>query len=178
MAALGLAIGAGAALSLQGFVNGRLGGSVGSAELAGVVSLAISLTAVVLITSFSGALVQAFRRVRSGARPRWWHLVVCANGALVIIVMAEGAPKVGIAMLTVAVVCGQIAGGLLVDAVGMSPAGRRPLTAGRVLGIALALTCISGCSPSPLPPACRSRCIRPRSVTSRASPATLSSPPA
>lgn len=141
--AVGLAVGAGAALSVQAFVNGRFGVSLGSAELAGVISLAISLVTVIAITASAGTLGRAYARVRAGARPRWWHLVVCANGALVLIVSAEGAPKVGVALLTVAIVCGQIAGGLIVDFTGMSPAGRRPLTTGRALGIALALVAVA-----------------------------------
>jgi transporter family-2 protein len=137
--ALALAFVAGAALSLQAFVNGRLATSVGSPRLAGFISLLVGFTAMLLLITTTGALRRAAARVRAGARPRAWHLLMCANGALVITVMAEAAPRVGVALLTVAVVCGQIAGGVIVDGFGLSPAGRRPLTAERVLGIALAV---------------------------------------
>jgi transporter family-2 protein len=140
--ALMLGFGAGGALSLQAFVNGRLATSVGSPQLAGFISLLVAFTAMLVLITTTGALRRAAFRVRAGARPRWWHLVMCANGALVITVMAEAAPKVGVAMLTVALVCGQITGGLIVDGFGLSPAGRRPLSAARGLGVAIAITAV------------------------------------
>ena len=53
--------------------------------------------------------------------------------------MAAAAPEVGVALLTVAVVCGSTGGSLPVDAAGLGPAGRRPVTAPRVAGVLLAV---------------------------------------
>ena len=99
--ALAIAFVAGAALSLQAFVNGRLGTSVGSPRLAGFISLLVGFSTMLVLITTTGALQRAAVRIRAGARPRWWHLVLCANSALVITVMAEAAPKVGVALLTV-----------------------------------------------------------------------------
>ena len=53
-----------------------------------------------------------------------------------------GAPEVGVALLSVALVCGQTAGSLAADGVGLSPAGRQPVTTGRVAGVALTIAAV------------------------------------
>jgi hypothetical protein len=55
---------------------------------------------------------------------------------------AWGAPEVGVALLSVALVCGQTAGSLAADGFGLSPAGRQPVTAGRVAGVALTIAAV------------------------------------
>jgi bacterial/archaeal transporter family-2 protein len=137
--ALALAFLAGLALSFQAYVNGHLATSVGSPRLAGFISVLVGFCLMLLVVTTTGALRRAAVPIRAGARPRWWHLVMCANSAFVITVMAAAAPKVGVALLTVAVVCGQIGGGVIVDGFGLSPAGRRPLTVARGLAIVVAV---------------------------------------
>ena len=56
------------------------------------------------------------------------------------LVSAVAAPEVGVALLTVALVCGSTGGSLPVDAAGLGPAGRRPITLPRVAGVLLAIT--------------------------------------
>ena len=141
--ALGLAFAAGAALSVQAFVNGRLAESLGSALLAGTINNAVGLAALLAVAAALGALGRARRRVRAVGRPRMWQLVAGANGALFIVVSATAAPEVGIALLTVALVCGQMGGGLVVDRFGLTPAGRRGLTRARVLAVALTIAAVA-----------------------------------
>jgi transporter family-2 protein len=142
-AALTLAFAAGAGLALQAFVNGRLGESLDSSPLAAAANQGTGLLFLVLVATATGALVRAWRRVRAGARPRLWHLVACANGALYVTVTAAAAPRVGVALLTVALVSGQTGGSLVVDRLGLSPAGRRPMSVARVLGVALAIAAVA-----------------------------------
>src|SRR4051812_35410325 len=132
----------GAGLSVQAFVNGRLGASLGSAELAAVVNNAVGLAAILLLAVTSGALARAWGRVSTGDAGRAWHYVGSAMGALFVIVAAIAAPKVGVALLTVALVCGQTLGSLVADAFGLSPAGRRGLSPARVVAVALALAAV------------------------------------
>jgi transporter family-2 protein len=49
---------------------------------------------------------------------------------------------VGVALLTVALVCGQMAGGVLVDRFGLTPAGRRALTVARLLAVGLTVAAV------------------------------------
>jgi len=141
--ALALALVAGAALSLQAFVNGRLAGSLDSALLAGTVNNAVGLAALLAVAVATGALPRARRAVARAGRPRLWQLVAGANGALFIVVSATAAPEVGIALLTVALVCGQMGGGVLVDRFGLTPAGRRDLTRARILAVALTVAAVA-----------------------------------
>ena len=141
--ALGVAFAAGIALSVQAFVNGRLAGSLGSALLAGAVNNAVGLTALLAVALAVGAVGRARRALIRAGRPRVWQLVAGANGALFIVVSATAAPEVGVALLTVALVCGQMAGGLLVDRFGLTPAGRRGLTGARVLAVGLTVAAVA-----------------------------------
>jgi len=61
------------------------------------------------------------------------------GGAMYVMAGAWGAPEVGIALLSIALVCGQTVGSLAADGIGLSPAGRQPVTAGRVAGVALTI---------------------------------------
>jgi transporter family-2 protein len=60
------------------------------------------------------------------------------SGALMVIVTTKAAPEIGVALMTVAIVCGQSGGSLLVDRVGLSPAGQQPVSAPRMVGVGLA----------------------------------------
>jgi transporter family-2 protein len=137
--ALAMTLMAGGAVSLQAFINGRLGKRVGSFELAAAINNTIGLLALAAIVLLSGALPRARARVaEAGSQPVWFFLGgLC--GAMLVTVMAAGAPEVGVALLTVALVCGTTAGSLFVDAAGIGPAGHQPITAPRVAGVVLAI---------------------------------------
>lgn len=143
--ALALALGfvAGAGLAVQTFVNGRLGTSLGSPELAALVNQGVGFFALMAIAGATGGLIRARRRLLALGWPRWWQFVASGNAILFVTVTAAGAPKVGVALLTVALVAGQTGGALIVDRFGLSPAGRRLLTAPRVVGALLAVSAVT-----------------------------------
>jgi transporter family-2 protein len=68
--------------------------------------------------------------------------VAGANGALFVTVASYAAPRVGVALLTVALVCGQATGSLGVDRIGLTPAGKHPFTRFRVLGVTLTIVAV------------------------------------
>jgi transporter family-2 protein len=139
--ALVFAVGVG--FAVQAFLNGRLSTSLGSAELAGTVNNVVGLAVLLAYGTITGVPARARRALPGAGRLRWWHLVAGVNGAFFIAVGAYAAPRVGIALLVVAVVCGQSTGSLLVDWLGLSPAGRRPFTPPRVLAAGLALVAVA-----------------------------------
>lgn len=142
--ALAVAVAAGAMVSLQSYVNGRLGGVLGSAQTAAAVSNTVGLVALVALVVITGAHRRAWRTVRaagSGAL-RTWFFVGGICGALLVAVNTAGAPEIGVALLTVALVCGQATGSLAADAAGISPAGHQPVTVPRIAGIALAIAAV------------------------------------
>lgn len=137
--ALAIALTAGAGTSAQVFLNGRLGARLGSPEITAALN---SLTGLLLAGALcigTGALGRARRNLRAGGPPRLWHLLAGVNGAVFLVASATIAPRVGLALLTVAIVCGQTIGGLVVDHTGLGPAGRRAITRPRLLGAALAV---------------------------------------
>jgi bacterial/archaeal transporter family-2 protein len=141
-AALTLAFLSGAAIAVQAYVNGRLASELGSTELAATVNNLVGLGLLIAVGVATGALARAWAAVRRAGRPRWWHLLGGPAGALLVYTTAKAAPEVGVALLTVAIVGGQTAGGLAVDGVGLSPAGRRSPTPARLLGVAVALLAV------------------------------------
>lgn len=137
-----VAIAAGAALSGQAFYNGRLANSFGTAEMAGLVCSVVGATVSGLVAIAAGGARRALRQWEAGARPRGLHL---AGGLLVafpVIVSAEAAGTLGVALLTVALVSGQTCGSLLIDRTGIGPGGRRPLTRARLMGAVIAVAAV------------------------------------
>jgi transporter family-2 protein len=138
--AVAVTILAGGAISLQSYVNGRLGREVGSPTIAAAVNNMVAFLATLAIVLAIGALPRARVRLRALGRPPAWYFLGGFGGAALVLVSAAAAPEVGVALLTVALVCGSTGGSLPVDAAGLGPAGRRPITLPRVAGVLLAVT--------------------------------------
>lgn len=141
--AANLAVGAGVAIALQAFVNGRLGVSLGSPAYAAVANQVVGITILLVAGVVTGALRRAVERLKTRDGLRWWHVAVSANGAVNITVGAAAAPKVGVALLAVSLVGGQCVGGLVADGLGLTPAGQRGITGARIAGALLALAAVT-----------------------------------
>lgn len=139
---VGLGVVAGVGLSMQSFANGRLGQHLGSAELAAVVNNLVGVTGLFVLGVLAGTPRRTWRRLRAGHRPDPWTLLGSAISGVVLIVFVHAAPRIGIAMLTVAAVCGQVVGALLLDRLGLSPAGRHDPTPVRLLAAAIAVVAV------------------------------------
>ena len=137
--AVALTIAAGGAISLQSYLNGRLGREAGSATVAAAINNMVAFLATLAIVLATRALPRARARLRAQGRPPVWHFLGGLGGAALVLVSATAAPEVGVALLTVALVSGQTGGSLPVDAAGLGPAGRRPVTLPRVAGVLLAI---------------------------------------
>ena len=130
---------AGAAIALQSYINGRLGGEVGSPTIPAAINNLVASVVTLAIVLATRALPRARDRLRArGGAPPWFFLGGLGGAALVL-VSAAAAPELGVALLTVALVCGSTGGSLPVDAAGLGPSGRRPVTLPRVVGVLLAV---------------------------------------
>lgn len=138
-AALAASVMVGAMLSTQSFFNGALGVSLGSAHLAAAACSTVAFGVLFLV----GVSGESFRRIgqawRHGQRPRAWHFAACGLAAVPFIVVAAASPVLGIAMVTIALIGGQVLGSVVLDLVGLAPGGKRPLTRPRVAGVVVAL---------------------------------------
>jgi bacterial/archaeal transporter family-2 protein len=130
----------GAGISVQSYVNGRLGSSLGSGELAATINNVTGLAALAVIALATGAAPRALRR---RGDVRWWQLLGGLGGALMVTAGAVAAPKIGVALLSVALVCGQTGGSLGADRAGLSPAGRRNVTPPRAIGVLIAVGAVA-----------------------------------
>jgi transporter family-2 protein len=141
--ALAIATTAGIAVSIQTYLNGALGVSLKSVPLAVFTSTGTAFVLLTVLAVATGAIRRAWVKVRSGdevIRPWWFFGGILGTAAVWANITV--APVVGVALLTVAVVCGKMTGGLIVDALGLAPKGKRPVTAWRVAGIAAAAAAV------------------------------------
>ena len=133
-------------MAVQAYVNGQLSEGLGSPLAAAIAS---NLVAVVLLLGFAVAtrgLIRAVAHLRDPVRRvelRPWHLLAGLNGGLYLAAGAEAALTVGVAIFSIATVFGQLVGGLVSDRFGLSPAGARPITAPRLLGVVLGLGAVA-----------------------------------
>jgi transporter family-2 protein len=134
------AVGAGVAFAVQAYVNGRLGRELGSGEVAALVNNSLALVITLAIALPLGAVPRGLRRLPE-VRP--WYLLGGVGGAMLVTAGALGAPVLGVALLSVALVCGQTSGSLFADRLGLSPAGRHDATPARIAGAALAIAAVA-----------------------------------
>ncbi|HEY0484675.1 MAG TPA: DMT family transporter [Mycobacteriales bacterium] len=120
----------------QSRINAELGHRIGSSLLAAVVSFGSGL---VLVTALLLAR-PAGRRALAGWRGyglAWWQYLGGVCGAAFVFIAAYTVPILGVGLMSVAQVTGQIAGALVVDRFGLSPSGRQALSLPRLGGAVL-----------------------------------------
>lgn len=137
-----LALVAGMAMPAQGRINGQLGARLNDGLLAALISFAVGTVIICVIA----AILPSGRRgvkaipgaLRSKAFP-WWYVLAGAIGAYFVLSQGLVVGVLGIAVFTVANVTGQTLGGMVVDATGFGPGGRRPITGLRVIAVIIML---------------------------------------
>ena len=146
LAGLPLAVGAGLAIPVQGRINGALGTRLNDGIAAAVVSFSTGLVVMILISLLlprgRAGLARILPAVRSRAFPRI-YVLAGGIGALFVFAQSFTVGILGVALFTVATVTGQTVSGLLVDKLGIGPAGRKPVTAIRVIGCLLTIAAVA-----------------------------------
>ncbi|WLH14601.1 DMT family transporter [Pseudomonas hefeiensis] len=125
-----LVVVAGAVLSVQAAINGRLGQTVGV--------LRSSLLTFVVGTVVTGLLIVFFEPAHAVSLldvPKW-QLGGALFGVVYMMVMVGAVPRVGTAVATVAVILGQLAMGMLIDNFGWLGNPAIDLSGSRVLAMA------------------------------------------
>ena len=146
-----LAFVGGALLSVQSRMNGELATVFGhglDAALWSFGSGTVALTVALLVFRPMRSGLGSLRGALADRRLRWYQCVGGAMGGLFVLCQSYAVPLAGVALWTVAVVGGQTASGMGVDRLGIGPAGRLPVTAGRgvaaVLAVAGVLVAVGG----------------------------------
>lgn len=139
-------ISVGALTALQSRINGEFASVTGSGLEAAVVSFGsgwILLTVLLIAwrplrTGLSGVVAA----IRSGAlRP--WQIMGGFLGAFFVLIQSLSVPVIGVAVFTLAVVAGQSSNSLVVDRIGLGPAGKQPITLARVVSAILAVVAVA-----------------------------------
>lgn len=138
---MAVALGAGVSGAVQPEINAVLGDRLGSALVASLVNFLVALA----VTGVVVALRPGTRRRLAGLRtwpvPRW-TFTAGFGGAVVVLAGTVAVETIGVAIFSVAFFAGQIGFGLAVDRLGVSPGGKRPITAARIQAVALAISAI------------------------------------
>ncbi|MCB0918489.1 MAG: DMT family transporter, partial [Actinobacteria bacterium] len=143
-----LAVLAGAITVVQSRVNGAMGEIVGNGLLVGLLSFGIGTTTTVILVAMIPSLRRGLARMlaalrsgrdeRTGMTLHWWHLIGGMGGALFVVSQGISVPLIGVAIFTVSAVAAQNANSLVVDRIGLGPAGSQPVTRIRVIAACVA----------------------------------------
>ena len=139
------ALAVGALTALQSRINGELASVTKSGLQAALVSFGTGWVLLTLILVASPAmrrgLASLARALRAGSL-RWWQVLGGVLGGFFVAVQSATVPLVGVAVFTVAVVAGQVSNSIVVDRLGLGPAGRQAVTPARVLSALLAIAAV------------------------------------
>jgi transporter family-2 protein len=117
----------------------RLGNDVVAATINFVVAMLVAAGVLALRRSPQQRL--AWADVRAWDVPRW-TFASGLGGVLAVLSGVIAVDAIGVATFSVAFFAGQVASGLVVDALGLAPGGKRPLSRARVAASALALVAV------------------------------------
>lgn len=137
---LGLCCGAGVAV--QARINGDLGDRIDDGIAAAVISFGSGLILLAIVCGVSRRLRSGLGEIRRSVRTgplRWWHLLGGLCGAFFVACQGLSVATIGVTAFTIAVVAGQLTSGLVVDRLGVGPAGITPVTPVRLGAAALAI---------------------------------------
>ncbi|WP_046012229.1 DMT family transporter [Microbacterium sp. SA39] len=144
--ALGGAVAIGVMTAVQARINGVLGVKVDDGVVAGLISFAVGLVALILVIACIPSARRGVVRLGQGIRHRripFWMLLGGACGALTVSTQGLTAGVLGVSLFTVGVVAGQTLHGLVLDRIGFGPAGVVAVTPGRIAGGLLALAAVA-----------------------------------
>ena len=137
-----LAVLAGLLGAVQPRVNAELGARIGNDLVAATINFLVALAVASSIVALRPETRRRLASLREWDVPAWtWAGGL--GGALVVLAGVVTVDTIGVATFSVAFFAGQVASGLVVDAFGLAPGGRRPVTAARAAASALALAAVA-----------------------------------
>lgn len=140
-----LAVTSGVAAALQTRIHGELGTEIGDGALTAIISFSVGLLILLAMLAGSKEMRAGMAGIRTAAVSRelpWWLLLGGLAGALTVFSQAMTAAVVGVALFSVAVVAGQTTSSLIIDRIGLGPAGIIRPGARRLLAAAVAVVAV------------------------------------
>ncbi|MHA7263259.1 DMT family transporter [Arthrobacter sp. TMN-37] len=135
-----VALVAGLAIPIQGRINGALGARLDDGLAAALVSFGTGLVVMILISVALPRGRSGFRSIFPAVRERRFpplYLAAGGIGAFFVFTQSFTIGIIGVALFSVAAVMGQSLSGLVVDRLGLGPAGKRSATPMRIIGVVL-----------------------------------------
>lgn len=132
--------------AVQSRINGELSAQLGNGLVAAVWSFVTGLFLVGLLTLLRPAIRRGLRAIGAALRAgtlRRWHLFGGLFGGFFVGVQAAVVPILGVAVFTVATVAGQSVNSIVVDRVGLGPAGKQAVTGARVASAVIAVAAVA-----------------------------------
>jgi len=140
------AVAVGALTATQSRINSDLAGRIDDGYLAALISFGSGLGILLVLLAASrrgrAGVARVVRSVRVGATPVWFLLGGLA-GALFVLSQGLSGAVLGVALFTIASVCGQTVSGMIVDRVGIGAMVPAPITVTRLTGSLLALVAVA-----------------------------------
>lgn len=137
-----LALCGGLVVATQARINAQFGAEVGHPTAGALLSAATGLAIVTIFAVVSGPIRAGLLRipalVRRGALP-WWALLMGTLGGFLLFSQTYSVPALGVAVYSVLIVASITGAGMLVDRIGLGPAGRQQVTTRRAVGAGLAV---------------------------------------
>lgn len=144
-AGLLLAIMAGVAAALQTRIHGELGATIDDGALTAIISFGGGLLLLLLMLAGSGKMRAGVANIRHSLRLGQlppWLLFGGLAGALTVFSQAMTAALIGVALFSVAMVAGQTVSSLVIDRLGLGPAGIIRPTPRRLVAAAVAVAAV------------------------------------
>ncbi|MGH8877124.1 MAG: DMT family transporter [Stackebrandtia sp.] len=141
-AALVLVVVGGACAAGQAAVNGELGARIDSPLTAAAISNTLGGMVFIIALLAVPRVREGLRRVRRQRLPLWMYSGGIF-GAVYVFAGSLTVPLLGVALFTVAQVCGNTMGALGTDATGVGPSGKLRVTRPRLIGALLAILAIA-----------------------------------
>lgn len=132
-----VAAAAGVLIAMQAQLNAALGLDMGAPLAASLLSFIGGTLTLLLWTAAAGRL--QIRLVLRSRRVRPWWLFGGVSAAVLVTAAAAFVPVIGLSLLAISVVTGQLIGSLIVDWLGLTPGARRLPTPARVVAALLAI---------------------------------------
>ena len=150
---LGAALVVGLLTSIQSRINGSLAQDIGGGLQAAAISFTIGMAALTLVVVLSSRLRAAVGTLRRSLRQRglrWWQLTGGFLGAYFVLSQSIAVPVIGVGLFTVSLVAGLTVSSLIVDRLGLSPAGRQTVTVMRMLAALVSIAAVATAASSRL----------------------------
>jgi len=138
VAATAISLLAGVCGAIQPEINSELGSRVGSSLAASLVNFFVAFLAALVLLSRRAATRERLSDIRSWPVP-WWTFLAGLGGVTVVVSAVVTVERLGVATFSIAFFAGQMTFGLVVDWLGITSGGRRPITARRVGAAAMAI---------------------------------------